>query len=119
MREAWVLGKLLPQATDGNPYQEYTYSDGEAISASVLGWNFGEGHLADEALLAAIQEQCGFEEGELRVICVESQPILGSTLHWRINDAKTGLMDEGYVELDELAKRRCSFVTTASRNWTS
>lgn len=101
-----VLGKLLPQATDGNPYQEYTYSDGEAIAASVLGWNFGEGHLADEKLLAAIQEQCGFEEGELRVICVESQPILGSTLHWRINDAKTGLMDEGHVELDELAKRK-------------
>ena len=28
---------------------------------------------------------------------VESQPLLGSTLHWRIVDAKRGLLDEGYA----------------------
>ncbi len=101
-----VLGKLLPQALGGRPSQEFTYCDGESIAGSVLGWNFGEGHLADERLLRAIQAQCGFEEGELRVICVEAQPILGSTLHWRINDAKTGQLAEGHVELSELAKRK-------------
>jgi hypothetical protein len=40
------------------------------------------------------------------VICVEAQPLLGSTLHWRIVDANTGQLAEGHVELDELAQRK-------------
>ena len=71
----------------------------------MLGWNFGEGHLCDERLLRAIQEQCHFEDGELRVITVESQPLLGSTLHWRIFDAERGQLDEGDVALEELKRR--------------
>ena len=100
-----VLGKLLPTATGGRPFQEYVYADGETIAGSVVGWNFGEGHLADERLLAAVQQQCDFEDGELPVICVEAQPILGSTLHWRIVDARRGKLAEGHVELSELVKR--------------
>ena len=30
---------------------------------------------------------------------------LGSTLHWRIVDAKRGLLEEGHVPLAELARR--------------
>jgi len=101
-----VLGMLLPQATDGKPFQEYVCADGETIAGSIIGWNFGEGHLADERLVAAVQQQCDFDEGELRVICVEAQPILGSTLHWRIVDGRRGLMAEGHVELSELMKRK-------------
>jgi len=101
-----VLGMVLPHVTDGRPFNEYFYAEGETIAASIVGWNFGEGHLADERLLAAVQEQCGFEEGELRAVCVEAQPILGSTLHWRVVDAKTGLIEEGHVELAELAERK-------------
>ena len=101
-----ILGLLLPKVTDGNPFADYTYVDGESVAGSVVGWNFGEGHLADERLVAAIQEQCDFADGELRVLCVEAQPILGSTLHWRIVDAQRGVLDEGDVELDELAARK-------------
>jgi hypothetical protein len=97
---------LLPKATDGGELREYLYADGETVAASVVGWNFGEGHLADEKLIAAVQAQCGFEEGELRVICVEAQPILGSTLHWRIVDAKRGVLDQGHAELRDLAARK-------------
>ncbi|HVM96267.1 MAG TPA: DUF3556 domain-containing protein [Candidatus Acidoferrales bacterium] len=100
-----TLGLLLPRAISGRPFEEYNYVDGENVAASVLGWNFGEGHLCDERLLACIQAQCNYEDGELRAIMVESQPLLGSTLHWRIVDAKRGLLEEGYVELDELKKR--------------
>ncbi|HEV7733715.1 MAG TPA: DUF3556 domain-containing protein [Candidatus Binatia bacterium] len=101
-----ILGMLLPRATDHTPFQRYTYADGETVAGSIVGWNFGEGHLADERLLAAVQEQCGFEPGELRVICVEAQPILGSTLHWRIVDANTGTLAEGHAELADLARRK-------------
>ena len=99
------LGLLLPKALGGRPFEEYRYVDGENVAGSVLGWNFGEGHLCNDRLLAAIQEHCGFEDGELRAITVESQPLLGSTLHWRIHDAARGLLDEGYAHLDDLAKR--------------
>ncbi len=101
-----ILGMLLPRATDGHPFQEYTYADGETVAGSVVGWNFGEGHLADERLVAAVQEQCHFEDGQLRVICVEAQPILGTTLHWRIVDAKSGVLEEGHAELSDLAQRK-------------
>ena len=101
-----ILGLLLPKATDGGDLREYVYADGETVAASVVGWNFGEGHLADEKLIAAVQAQCGFEEGELRVICVEAQPILGSTLHWRIVDAKRGVLEQGHAELRDLAARK-------------
>ena len=101
-----ILGLLLPKAIEGRPFREYTYVDGEAVAASVVGWNFGEGHLADEKLIAAVQRQCRFDEGELRVICVEAQPILGSTLHWRIVDAERGMLEEGYADLSDLAERK-------------
>jgi len=83
-----ALGLLLPETIDDRPFPDYSYFDGEIIAASVLGWNFGEGHLCDERLLAGIQSQCDFEAGELRVLTVESQPLFGSALHWRIVDAR-------------------------------
>jgi hypothetical protein len=101
-----TLGLLLPRALGERSFHEYRYIDSENVAGSVLGWNFGEGHLGDEQLLACVQEQCGFEEGELRAIMVESQPILGSTLHWRIADAKRGRLEEGWVSLDELKRRK-------------
>jgi hypothetical protein len=100
-----ALGLLLPRAISGRPFQEYSYVDGENVAGSILGWNFGEGHLCDERLLACIQDQCHFADGELRAIMVESQPLLGSTLHWRIVDAQRGVLEEGYVRLADLAKR--------------
>lgn len=100
-----ALGLLLPKAIGGRPFCDYRYYDGEIIAASVLGWNFGEGHLCNEGLLGGIQQQCGFESGELRVLMVESQPLFGSTLQWRIVDAKDGLLEQGHVALSELKRR--------------
>jgi hypothetical protein len=101
-----TLGLLVPKAIDGRPFEDYRYFDSENVAGSVIGWNFGEGHLGDEQLLACVQELCDFEDGELRAIMVESQPILGSTLHWRIVDAKRGRLDEGWVPLSELKRRK-------------
>jgi hypothetical protein len=100
-----TLGLLLPTAIGGRPFQEYQYVDGENVAGSVLGWNFGEGHLCDDSLLTCVQAQCRFDDGELRVLTVESQPLLGSGLHWRIFDAARGLLAEGDAALAELAKR--------------
>ena len=101
-----ALGLLLPKATAGTPFQRYTYMDGETVAGSVLGWNFGEGHLCNDRLLDAIQPYCRFEEGEVRVICVESQPLHRWALHWRIVDAVRGQLDEGDAELTDLMRRK-------------
>ncbi|MCX4240815.1 DUF3556 domain-containing protein [Paraliomyxa miuraensis] len=95
-----ALPLLLPRAVE-RP-EDYLWADGELIAGLALGWNFGDGHLHDERLLLSLQAQCGFDPGELRCIFVESQPLLRSSLHWRIWDAATGKLDEGHVEVARL-----------------
>jgi hypothetical protein len=68
-----ALPLLIPKAVER--LEDYDWVDGELVAGMVLGWNFGDGHLHDEALLAAVQAQCGFEPGELRCIFVEAQPL--------------------------------------------
>src|ERR1051325_8875753 len=82
-----ALPVLLPKAVER--LEDYEWVDGEAVAGMVLGWNFGDGHLHREELLAAVQEQCGFEEGELRTIFVEAQPLGRASMAYRIHDAKT------------------------------
>jgi hypothetical protein len=69
--------------------------DGEVFGGMVLGWNFGDGHLNGMQLLEAVQAQCGFEDGDVRVVMVESQPMLGRTMRWKIADARRGVIAEG------------------------
>ena len=72
--EGRALLEALPLAVDD--IDDYEWIDGELVSGMVLGWNFGDGHLNRLQLLEAVQQQCGFEEGELRVVMVESQPFV-------------------------------------------
>jgi hypothetical protein len=76
--------------------------DGELVAGLALGWNFGDGHLHDERLLAALQQQCAFEPGELRCIFVESQPLGRAVLSWRIADAATGALGKGDIDVTTL-----------------
>lgn len=100
-----ALGLLLPKAID-RPLRDYEWVDGELVAGLAIGWNFGDGHLHDERLLASIQAQCGFEAGELRCIFIESQPLGRPTLHWRIADARMGRLHEGRVSVRELLARQ-------------
>jgi hypothetical protein len=99
-----ALGELVPRAVDN--FEEYTWMDGELTCGMVLGYNFGEGHLHDEELLHAVQERCGFEAGELRVIVVESQPLGRRTANYRIHDAATGKLAEGEINVHALRERQ-------------
>jgi hypothetical protein len=76
------------------------------ISGVVNGWNFGDGHLHDAQLLAAVQERCGFAPGELRVVTLESQPAHVQRQHYRIYDAATWLIEEGYVQVADMVARQ-------------
>ncbi|MGZ3456144.1 MAG: DUF3556 domain-containing protein [Polyangiales bacterium] len=99
-----ALPILVPRAVDR--LEDYEWLDGELVAGLVLGWNFGEGHLHQEQLLESVQAQCGFEEGELRCIFVESQPLGGATLAWRIADAKVGSIEKGELSVAELRSRQ-------------
>jgi hypothetical protein len=97
-----ALVDLVPRAVDD--VEAYTWQDGELVAGIVLGWNFGDGHLHDEQLLAAVQRQCAFDDGELRCIFVESQPFGRASLHWRIADAKRGQIAQGEVAVEALER---------------
>jgi hypothetical protein len=99
-----ALNGLVPRAVDDEA--EYTLLDGEPIAGALVGWNFGEGHLHNEQLLAAVQRRCNFDEGDVRVIVLEGQPIHIKTQRYRIYDAKTGLIEEGYVNVEDMLTRQ-------------
>lgn len=48
----------------------------------------------------------GFAPGEQRVIMLESQPIQRQRQHYRIVDAATGLVEQGYVAVRDMADRQ-------------
>ncbi|MDP1920761.1 MAG: DUF3556 domain-containing protein [Myxococcales bacterium] len=95
-----LLPHLVPKTVER--LQDYEWLDGELIAGLTLGWNFGDGHLHQEQLLESLQRQCGFEEGEVRCVFVESQPIHVQTLAWRIVDAKTGRLAQGTTRIEAL-----------------
>lgn len=98
-----ALHDLIPKAVED--IEEYEWLEGESIGGEVLGWNFGDAHLHQEALLASVQKRCNFESGELRVIMVESPQMHNGRMHWRIHDAKDGLMEEGYSFIKDLKEK--------------
>jgi hypothetical protein len=108
-----ALSDLIPRAVDR--FEDYTWVDGELICGLVLGYNFGDGHLHDEELLSAVQEQCGFAAGELRVIMIEAQPVGRHTCHYRIHDACTGRLDDGLLDVDRLRERQAWEFSDAPR----
>ena len=99
-----ALCSLVSKAVDR--IDDYCWRDGELVAGVALGWNFGDGHLHNEQLLAAIQKRCQYQSGELRCIMVESQPAGRSYLQWRICDAKDGLMDNGRISIRSLQQKQ-------------
>jgi hypothetical protein len=99
-----ALNGLLPRALDD--LDAYEIVEGETVAGVVLGWNFGDGHLHDEQLLAAVQERCGYAEGELRVVLLESQPIHRQSQRYRVVDAATGVIDSGYVRVSDMVRQQ-------------
>ena len=89
--------EALPAAVDD--IEEYEWLEGEVLGGTLLGWNFGDGHLNGEQLMNAIQPICQFEAGELRLISVESQPLFGPTMHWRVYCPVEGKLKEGKTQM--------------------
>jgi len=76
-------------------YDTYSLREAEFGCNSVIGWNFGDGHLHDDQLIEAIQRRIGFAPGEFVVAWVESQPIHLATQAYFVMDAALGIVERG------------------------
>ncbi len=74
---------------------DWTVREGEFSCNSLIGFNFGDGHLHGEDLLAAVRNQCDFEPGEFIVVWVESQAIHSSVQHYKVIDVAEGVIERG------------------------
>ena len=99
-----ALNGLALRAVDD--IEDYVAREGELVAGVVLGYNFGDGHFHDQRLLAAVQERCHFEPGELRVVVLESQPAHVQRQRYRIFDAATGLVEEGFANVADMVERQ-------------
>ena len=98
--------RAMAYDNDERDEEAYSVTDGERICSMALGWNFGDGHLHDEQLIAALQRRCGFAPGEVRVVLLDAQPIHRRTQRYRLVDAATGEFERGWVDVADMVVRQ-------------
>jgi hypothetical protein len=101
-----ALFTLAHRAMIGQNEDDYVLTDGERITSTAIGWNFGDGHFSNEQLVAALQKRCHFEPGEVRVVMLDAQPIHRQTQQYRLVDAATGEFERGYVRVADMVTRQ-------------
>ena len=101
-----ALFTLAHRAMAGQNEADYTLTDGERIVSTAIGWNFGDGHMCNEQLVAALHERCHFEPGEIRIVMLDAQPIHRQRQRYRLVDAATGEFEQGYVEVADMVTRQ-------------
>ncbi|CAN5607782.1 DUF3556 domain-containing protein [soil metagenome] len=101
-----ALFTLAHRAMAGRNEDDYTLTDGERIVSTAIGWNFGDGHMSNEQLVAALQSRCHFEPGEVRIVMLDAQPIHQQTQQYRLVDAATGEFERGYVNVADMVVRQ-------------
>jgi len=101
-----ALFTLAHRAMAGQNEDDYAITDGERICSTAIGWNFGDGHMHNEQLIAAMQERCHFEPGEVRIVLLDAQPIHKQTQQYRLVDAATGEFERGYVRVADMVTRQ-------------
>lgn len=79
----------------GADIDTYTLREAEFSCNSLVAFNFGDGHLHDERMIAALQRRCNFAPGEFTVAWIESQPIHKGTQRYKVIDAALGVIETG------------------------
>ena len=85
-----------------------TVREAEFLCNAILGWNFGDGHLHDERLIAAVQKRLNLEPGDLVVAYCESQPIpwANPPQEYRVIDAALGIVERGTWNVKDCVKEQ-------------
>ena len=97
---------LAHRAMAGQNEADYTLTDGERLVSTAIGWNFGDGHMSNEQLVAALQARCHFEPGEVRILMLDAQPIHKQQQEYRLVDAATGEFERGVVRVADMVTRQ-------------
>ena len=84
-----LLIKHLPDV------DQRTVREAEFICNSLIGFNFGDGHLHNEDMINAVQAQARFEPGELVIAWVESQSVHHDYQEYKLIDAALGVIERG------------------------
>jgi hypothetical protein len=101
-----ALFTLAHRAMAGQNEDDYVITDGERICSTAIGWNFGDGHMHNEQLIAAMQQRCKFAPGEVRVVLLDAQPIHKQTQAYRLVDAATGEFEHGIIKVADMVTRQ-------------
>jgi len=101
-----ALFTLAHRAMARHSEDDYVLTDGERITSTAIGWNFGDGHFSNEQLVAALHKRCHFEPGEVRVVMLDAQPIHRQTQQYRLVDAATGEFERGHVRVADMVTRQ-------------
>lgn len=101
-----ALFTLVHRAMADGDEADYVVTEGERLCSTAIGWNFGDGHMHNEQLIAAMQERCGFEPGEVRVVLLDAQPIHRQRQAYRLVDAATGEFERGFVRVADMVTRQ-------------
>lgn len=83
-----------------------TVREGEMSCNTIIGFNFGDGHLHNEDLIRAIQTEAQFEPGEFVIAWVESQPIHKKTQEYKVIDAALGVIERGTWNVADLVEEQ-------------
>lgn len=75
--------------------ENYRIREAEFVCTTLVGWQFGDAHLHNEATIEAVQKRCNFAPGECVVVWVESQPIHKKTQEYKVIDAALGVVERG------------------------
>lgn len=101
-----ALFTLAHRAMGGHNEDDYTLIDGERIVSTAIGWNFGDGHMSNEQLVAALHSRCHFEPGEVRIVMLDAQPIHRQRQEYRLVDAATGEFERGHLNVADMVTRQ-------------
>ncbi|AII03516.1 MULTISPECIES: DUF3556 domain-containing protein [Rhodococcus] len=90
----------------GDDIDTYSLREAEFSCNSLVAFNFGDGHLHNEFLIAALQRRCNFAPGEFVVAWIESQPIHKGIQEYKVIDAALGVIERGtYKVSDAIAEQ--------------
>ncbi|MGW9031129.1 DUF3556 domain-containing protein [Streptomyces sp. NPDC055722] len=95
-----VLLKNLPDI------DQRTVREAEFGCNSLIGFNFGDGHLHGLDLINAVQARVGFAPGEWIVVWVESQPIHRGMQRYQVIDAALGVIERGSWKVSDAVKEQ-------------
>ena len=72
-----------------------TVREGEFVCNSLIGFNFGDGHLHDADMIQAVEREAAFEPGECVIAWVESEAFGSGVQHYQLIDAALGVVERG------------------------